>query len=312
MMFYSIRAKILALGLATLALVGTSFLAYSIITTANFKTLHLDVIEKTIAYETEKVNKIITEIEHEAGFFSVLGMLCYKAGSQQFGKELVIENLTNFPVLIGGGFWFEPYAFKKDILRSGFYAFRDRGSGEILTEDNLFMKDYEYHETSWYKEILNGATKPGQVVWTRPYVDDSGTFSLMTTAGSGIFNDDGTLIAITTADWQINEVVKELIALKPTENSFVILCVPEKDYVISSTRTNELTGLSMDSIPWDITSSSFTYNDTNYLRFGKYMNNGWLLSIQIPENEIFAAVESRNERFSIAVVIVTSLLFIRL
>ena len=311
MFFNSIRIKILFLGLVFLVLIGISFLIYSVLTTEHLKLLRLEGIEKTVSYETEKVNKLITEIEHGAVFYSISAMVCFKAQSEKLGGELVIENIKVFPALTAGGFWFEPYAFKKDWLRAGFYSFRDRGSGVVLNDNTFYLDDYDYHHTEWYREIIENITKPYQVVWKKPYLDDSGIYGLMTTAGSGVFDEEGRLIAITTADWEIEEVIRELTAIKPTANSFVILCVPEKDYIISSTRTSETIGLSMShNIPWDITADAFNFNGIDYLRFGKYMDNGWLLSIQIPEREIFAEVEKRNERFSILFIIVFILMLL--
>jgi len=304
MIFNSIRTKIIFLGIFFVALIGTAFLIYSMTTTVNYKSLRLEGIEKTVAFETEKVNKIIAEIEHSAVFYAISGMLCYKAQSVKLGEELVIEYIKNSSVLVGGGFWFEPYSFKKDQLYAGFYAFRDK---DAIVIDNNF-EEFSYHSMVWYREIFANITKPYQVVWARPYVDESETYSLLTTAGTGLFDDDGKLIGITTADWEIDEVIKELIAIKPTANSFVILCVPEKDYIISSTRTSETIGLPMSFIPWDITADAFNFEGIDYLRFGKYMDNGWLLSIQIPEKEIFADVEIQNERFSILIAVVSVLM----
>jgi len=300
---FSIRTKIILIGLIFFTLIGTAFFIYSISTTVNYKTLRLEGIEKTVAFETEKVNKIIAEIEQGAIFYALSGMLSYKSQSIALSEDLIIESVKTLPILSGGGFWFEPYAFKNDILRAGFFAYRDKVSGNVSTDDRFLMEEYDYHSKSWYREIIKNLTSQYNAVWTRPYLDDSG--ALMTTAGAGIFNAEGKLIAVTTADWEIEDVIKELIAIKPTANSFVLLCVPEKDYIISSTRTSETIGLPMSYLPWDITADAFNFNGIDYMRFGKYMDNGWLLSIQIPEKEIFADVEKQNERFSVMVVIVS-------
>ncbi|MCL2184623.1 MAG: SpoIIE family protein phosphatase [Treponema sp.] len=300
---FSIRTKIILIGLIFIALIGIAFFIYSIRTTVNYKSLRLEGIEKTVAFETEKVNKIIAEIEQGTLFYAISGMLAYKSQSIALSEDLIIESVKTIPILSGGGFWFEPYAYKNDILRAGFFAFRDKSTGIVKTDDRFLMEEYDYHTKGWYKEIIENIDSLYNVVWTRPYLDDLG--ALMTTAGSGIFNPEGKLIAITTADWEIEDVIKELVTLKPTANSFVLLCVPEKDYIISSTRTSETIGLPMSYLPWDITADAFNFNGIDYMRFGKYMDNGWLLSIQIPEKEIFADAEKQNERFSIMVVIVS-------
>ena len=309
-MIYSIRTKILFLGLIFVALISIAFFIYSMITTVNYKRLRLEGIEHTVAFETEKVNKTIAEIEHGAVFYAISGTLCYNTKSKELGENLIIEYINSFPFIAGGGFWFEPYAFKSDLMRVGFYAVRGKDARKITIDDSLFLDEYDYHNKGWYREIIENITSSNQVFWTRPYVDDASPSSLMTTAGAGIFDDSGKLMGVATADWEIEDVIRELIAIKPTENSFVILCVPERDYVISSTRTNEIIGLPMSRIPYDITADSFNFNGIDYVRFGKYMDNGWLLSIQIPEYEIIAEVEKQNKRFSILIAIVSVLMFL--
>ena len=303
---FSIRTKILLIGLIFIAFLGAAFFIYSIRTTVNYKSLRLEGIEKTVAFETEKVNKLIAEIEQGALFYAISGMLAFKSQSIALSEDLIIESVKTIPILSGGGYWFEPYTFKNDVLRTGFFAFRDKATGIVRTDDRFIFEEYDYHSKRWYREIIENIDSIYNVVWTRPYLDDLG--ALMTTAGAGIFDTEGKLIAITTADWEIEDLIKELIALKPTANSFVLLCVPEKDYIISSTRTSETIGLPMSYLPWDITADAFNFNGIDYMRFGKYMDNGWLLSIQIPEKEIFADVEKQNENFSALVLIVSAMM----
>ena len=71
----SVRTKILTITLVLIAFLGTAFVLYSIATTRNYKRLRLEGIEKTVAYETEKVNKLIAEMEHGAIEMAVNGLL---------------------------------------------------------------------------------------------------------------------------------------------------------------------------------------------------------------------------------------------
>jgi serine phosphatase RsbU (regulator of sigma subunit)/anti-sigma regulatory factor (Ser/Thr protein kinase) len=298
---FSIRGKILGIALLFIATLGVTFIVYSMITTVNYKRLRLESIDKTVKLETEKVNRIVTVMERAAIFYAIGGKLAYDVQHDDFGKKLAVEFLSNLPMAVGGGFWFEPYAYRTSDLREGAYTFYDKETGKIRMDSNFFMEDYDYHNKEWYREISSRIKRPYQVVWTKPYKDDTGKFSLMTTAGAGIFNDNGKLIAISTVDWEIDNVVKELTALKPTRNSFVLLCAPKEDYIISSTRTNSVTGAPINSLPWDINSDYFKFQGIDYRRFGGYMDNGWYLSIQIPEKEIFEEAEKRNSRFSIII-----------
>ncbi|MDR2702465.1 MAG: SpoIIE family protein phosphatase [Spirochaetaceae bacterium] len=300
---HSLRTKILIIVLVFLALVGTAFVLYSMATTVNYKRLRLEGIRKTVEFETEKANKLIAELEHGAIVLAIDGFIFHQSQVYTISETLVMGYLRSFPEAIGGGFWFEPYTYSKDHYRSSVYAFFDKKTGDIRLDETFNKDEYDYHNKNWYREIFDAVTQPYQVVWTKPYIDDSGSFSLMTTAGAGIYDRNGALIGVSTIDWEIEEVIKELTAIKPTANSFVLLCVPEQDYIISSTRTSSVVGASMKSLPWDIDADSFALEGVTYMRFGRYMDNGWLLSIQIPETEIFAEVENQNNRFSILIAI---------
>jgi sigma-B regulation protein RsbU (phosphoserine phosphatase) len=299
-MIYSLRTKILAIGLVFFALLGSAFVLYSMATTVHYKRLRLEGISKTVEFETEKVNKIIMGMEQGAEILALDGFISHRLQSYDINETLVIGYLNGFEEAVGGGFWFEPYADNKDKYRSNFYAFFDKSLGKIRFDDTFNTDEYDYHSKSWYREIADAITRPYQVVWTKPYVDDSGSFSLMTTAGSGIFSQDK-LIGISTIDWEIDKVINELTAIKPTKNSFVLLCVPEQDYIISGTRESITSGASIKSLLWDINADSFTLDGVQYLRFGRYMDNGWLLSVQIPKTEIFTEVEEQNNRFSLLI-----------
>jgi sigma-B regulation protein RsbU (phosphoserine phosphatase) len=304
---HSLRTKILVIGLVFLAMTSTAFVLYSMATTVNYKRLRLEGIRKTVEFETEKVNKLIAEMERGAIDMAVDGLIHHQLQPSAIGEALVLRYLGSFLEAVGAGFWFEPYACSNEKYYSSVYAFFDKAIGAARLDDTFNKEEYDYHHKNWYREIIDAVTRPYHVVWTKPYIDDSGSFSFMTTAGAGIF-DDGKLIGVSTVDWEIDDVITELTAIKPTENSFVLLCVPDQDYVISSTRTNSVTGASIKSLPWDINADSFALEGVNYMRFGRYMDNGWLLSIQIPETEIFSEVERENSRFSLLIALLSAVI----
>jgi sigma-B regulation protein RsbU (phosphoserine phosphatase) len=264
-----------------------------------FAILRIESIKKTVEFETEKVNKIIAGLEQNAIVVANNGLLFYQSQSHNVGESLLLNYLRNFPDAIASGFWFEPYAYNKDTLRTGIWATRDKD--DVRIDIRASTDKYDYHDREWYLEIVKAIKEPYKVVWTKPYIDDNDP--LVVTAGAGIY-DDGKLIGVSTIDWEIETVIKELTAIKPTENSFVLLCVPEQDYIISSTRTNSVIGASIKSLPYDVNADYFTFAGTLYLRFGVYMDNGWLLSIQIPRHEIFSEGEERVKHFLVIFAII--------
>ena len=313
----SIRSKILVIVLAFLALMGIAFVVYSVFITDNYKQLRREGIEKIVEFETEKVNKKIAEIERGAIHFAISGVLCYDSKSIEIGEESVLEYLFSYPDAEGGGFWFEPYAFDAGVLRLGVYAYYNDALEFYVLDETMYVDDilnideYDYHNMSWYLDIIDAVSAPYEVVWTRPYIDDSGSFSLMTTAGAGIYNNDGILVGVSIIDWKIESVVAELMAIKPTDNSFVLLCEPERDYIISNTYGEQgvssyNSGESLDSLSWDIYADTFVLDGVAYIVFDRVMDNDWSLSVCIPISEMFAEVENQNVRFSIIIIIAVS------
>ena len=305
---HSIRAKILAIALVFLAFIGAAFLCYSLLTTAYYKDLRLNGIEKTIESETEKVNTMIAGIERSAIFAATYGSLLYKTQSEDRGINFILDYMRSFPTAIGVGFWFEPYAYDSDTLRAGIFAYFDKEAGELRLDDSFVMAEYDYHNAEWYRELKSAIKEPNQVAWDKPYFDDNESLTLITTAGAGLFDEDGKLIAISTVDWEIQEVIEELSAIKPSENSFVILCAPERDYIISCTNTDVSAGASLDSIPWDLHAYRFELNGVAYLSFNRIMDNGWELLVLIPEKEIYFEVVRQNSRFSLIIALFSVLI----
>ncbi|MCL2277750.1 MAG: SpoIIE family protein phosphatase [Treponema sp.] len=311
MKIITIRAKIILIVLAFLAAIGSVFFIYSLSITENYKTLRLSGIKQLVDFEAEKINKIIAEIERSAIFYALGGRITYETGYKELGEMLSVEYLSSFPVAVGAGFWFEPYEFNKKQRRAGFYAFYDKKKGKIHLDDTFLINEYDYHNQNWYREIIDNLTQDAdlfpehkyRVAWTKPYVDDTGSRSLMVTAGAGVFNEEGKIIAISTVDWDIDDIVRELVGLNFTKNSFVLICEPNKDYVVSCTRANVKTGSSVSEIPWDIFEERIIIKKTQYINFSKFLDNGALINIYIPENEMYAEVEERNELYSLLIAV---------
>ncbi|MDR0311798.1 MAG: HAMP domain-containing protein, partial [Acidobacteriota bacterium] len=298
---HSLRTKILTIVLAFLAFIGAAFVLYSMVTTMNYKRLRLENTQRIVDFETEKVNKEIAEVERSAITFALNGFLFYTSQSYDVGITSVLEYMRTYPGAVGGGFWFEPYAYNKGIRYIGMYAFFDEKSGGLRLSESNADDPNDYYSKNWYRELVDAITRPNQVAWTKPYVDDSDSLRLMTTAGAGIFNERGELIGVSTVDWGMEEIIKTLSGVSLTKNSSVLLSAPGQDYIISGTRADSGIGASVKSLPYDINADSFELDGVSYLQFGRFMNNGWLMSVQIPEREIFAEIERQNNRFSVII-----------
>lgn len=315
----SLRLKIVAIVFSFLAVFSLGFFIYSVTTTSNYRQLRMQAVEKTVEFESEQVNKTIREMQQNAIDLANAGRDFYFHGSHepQQGQDIVIQNFTGFPASVGGGIWYEPYSLMAGEKRVCYYACFDPGLGRVRYDEGFITDTYDYHTQSWYLEISASANEAYNTVWTSPYYDDAGTFALMTTVGAGIYNEMGQFVGMSTVDWEIQSVVNNLSAIAPTQNSFVLLASLRDDYILSNTydNTSSETGGSLEHISWfselslpeggQVGISTVMVNGAEYTAFSRSMDNGWLLSVQIPAGELFAEVEKSNQVFSVVLVIAT-------
>ena len=307
-------------------LIVAAFAVYSKAVTANYRQLRTDEVSKTVAFESERVGKAIAEMERNAVDLALAGRQFYLAGGRpdRFGVSISVENFSAFTAAIGGGIWFEPYAIDADTRRVCYYAFFDPSAGGVRHDPDYESEAYDYHTQMWYTTVAAGLVEKYDTVWTAPYYDDVGTYSLMTTVGAGIYDDSGRFVGMSTVDWQIQSMVDRLSDIKPTRNSFVLLASPHDDYIISNTYRRGLgqTGSSLSVLPWYeelrysdgagdyVGIGSFTEGGVEYISFSRQFDNGWLFSIQIPAREIFAEIEARNNQFMFIIAVSSIALFV--
>jgi sigma-B regulation protein RsbU (phosphoserine phosphatase) len=308
--FISVRTKILLIVFGFFFVSSSAFAFYSFFSISDYKRIRLENVRKEIELETETVNKVIAQIGQAAMFSASVARTTLKNQSRELGEELTYQIMRNTDVAAGVGFYFAPYRFNPRIRQAGVYAFIAE-NGDVKMEDFAYVEtQYDYLKSGWYIEISRLLDRPNKVVWTRPYIDDSGTYSLMTTAGAGVFDEDGNLIALSTVDWKISEIIEKLTEIKPSKGSFAILSAPEKDLIISNTLTKDGTGEALSDLSWDINADYFELDGTKFMTFNRVMDNGWLLSILVPAKEIFAEVEARTTIFIIITIILVILMLL--
>jgi len=315
----SVKLKILAIVLSSFTVIAVAFTLYLQATTANYRQLRTDDIAKIVAYESERVGKIIAEMERNAVDLALAGRQFFQTSGRtdELGRSISVENFSAFKAAVGGGIWFEPYALSAGVRRVCYYAFFDPLLNAVRYDPDFETEEYDYHTQMWYTTIAAGLGGKGKydTVWTAPYYDDSGTNSLMTTVGAGIYDGSGHFVGMSTVDWQIQSMVDRLSAIKPTENSFVLLASPKDDYILSATHEGgaELTGASLRNLPWygdqrftdggAVNIGRFIESGVEYLSFSRLFDNGWLFSVQIPALEIFAEIEMRNNQFTVIIAV---------
>lgn len=139
----------------------------------------------------------------------------------------IIDSMVeaNRSVIIGGSITFVP----------GFY----HGQGELfmeyasfdadgnLVEKHLGNDEYDYTTMEWYTEAV--ARRRG--IWSEPYFDEGGADVLMTTYSLPLIDISGNVYAVVTADVPLSELVADVDARRPYEDSYAFILSKEGTYL---------------------------------------------------------------------------------
>ena len=219
-----------------------------------------------------------------------------------------------------------------------FYACRDE-KGNVTKQDGYDSDEYNYHQQCWYREIKKQleqqreeARKAGKenafsVAWSEVYYEKIGSKSCMATVGAGIYHD-GEFMGMSTVDWQLQDVFEQLSKLPVLKPGFVLLIDPRYDSILMDTRDynpkeedeSKHQFKDVKSLPWffeielpthrKVKYSGFTLNDsvthneltldgTRMHSFGRLLDNGMMLLIQVPAYELTKDLSAHTRRASI-------------
>ncbi|MBR6231806.1 MAG: SpoIIE family protein phosphatase [Alphaproteobacteria bacterium] len=194
---------------------------------------------------------------------------------------------------MGNGIWFEPYKISKDQKAVCIHALWENGKIGMLP--SCVRGDYNYFERNWYAEIIQDLKAGKKISWTRPYKSSEVEF-LMTTVGVGLY-DQKELVGIAMVDWQMDTILKSILKIKPTPNSFVLFADKTNDYIIATTEqginNNSIFGKPLKTLKWYSKNLQegyvFDYKGTSYIPYIKQLNNGLFLIVNVPLFELFGA-----------------------
>ncbi|MBQ9245035.1 SpoIIE family protein phosphatase [bacterium] len=296
-MLKSIKFKVFFNVFLTLLLLIVVIFCFNFILYQKSKKIILDSFNRYTSIEAENINKKIMAIEDNALDLAIFGRVYYEIKQKrEFLEKFVIKVFENYSESLGGGIWFEPYSINPNECFHNIYAYRNH-QDKIVIDKQFETKEYNYHNQKWYKEIMSQLKAGKKTAWSSPYFEKVGSNSLMVTAGAGIYKNNK-LIGMSTVDWEIGSILKSVLAIKPTNNSFVLFADRNNDYILVSTdkylNNNELIGKSVSNIPWYndnlINLTYFTYHNTKYIPYVKHLDNGMILIINIPKWELFRLI----------------------
>ena len=294
MLFNTVKSKIILISALMLVTISVLLTFFAYIYMQNGKSLLLKSYSYRISNFAERINKDIIRIENNAQDLALQGEMFYQIDKNRNMALFTTKNIfENYPHSLGGVIWFEPYIVFPHEKLFCIYVYRNKAN-EVVPDKEFETEEYNYPNKSWYKEIKSELTPDDNVAWSLPYYEKEGSNTLMVTAGSGIYSN-GKIVGISTVDWEIESIIKSVSEMKPTPNSFAMFGDKAHNSIIASNDpyadNSSLLGKPLDTLEWYNENlkkiTYFDYHGKKYIPYVKNLDNGMVLIICIPKNELF-------------------------
>ncbi|MDL2286725.1 SpoIIE family protein phosphatase [Desulfococcaceae bacterium OttesenSCG-928-F15] len=313
----TIRAKIVLVIVFVIAALSFAMILLFAHTLSNYKALQIAGCRSLIAMHSDDINDAIHKLQDNALELALNGELFFRHLEKRsvFGRYAVMQNFRINTLAVGGGIWYEPFFLDPEKERVCFYAFNK--NGHIVFDEGFESDTYHYPSQSWYLSIKKQIVEEKKTyAWTRPYVDGAGTQALMTTVGGGIYNEQGQFVGMSTVDWRIEDIITQVVAVRPTENSFVLLADFENDFILALTDGSwkgDPEGASLKTLSWFDAHApaerEMVYEGVHYLSFKNRLDNNMLVIINIPTEELFKDI-TRDFKYMVIILVASVLLVI--
>jgi diguanylate cyclase (GGDEF)-like protein len=125
-------------------------------------------------------------------------------------------HLERYPIIYGGGYWFEPYFFGPETKYYGPFMYKKDDKAHLTW---IYSgPEYDYFRHQWYK---NGTTTNLDIVWTEPFIDEVSQVDMIT--GTSAIRRAGKFIGVTTVDVSLKKLQDYVQQIRVGENGFAFI-----------------------------------------------------------------------------------------
>jgi sigma-B regulation protein RsbU (phosphoserine phosphatase) len=245
----------------------------------------------------------------------------YRLDSPDYIYSITERLLQNNEFIYGSAVAFEPNYFSSQGYYFSPYSYRDE-NGEIKSKQ-LGTDTYDYHYMDWY-QIPKLLSKP---YWSEPYYDDGGGEKMMTTYSKPLYDSDGKLYAIITADLSLEwltDLVGQIQAFETSYNLMVsrnasFIVHPDHDLILNETifsstygdKDESLVKLQDDIINGRAGEVLRTKEDDKFFVFySPVETTQWTVAIVCPRSELYMQVKALRAMLIILGVIALLLMIV--
>lgn len=150
----------------------------------------------------------------------------HRLSSPDFMYDITEYLLQNNDFIFGSAVSFEPDYFASQGHYFSPYSYRDE-KGEIQSKQ-LGNDSYDYHYMDWYQipKLLNNA------YWSEPYFDHGGGEVMMTTYSKPLYDKDGKLYAIISADLSLGWLTELVGNIQAFEKSYNLMVSRNASFIV--------------------------------------------------------------------------------
>ena len=183
-----------------------------------FQQARRSVSEEAVEQAQVKLSNAILQIDNvlnsvEVALENLSWMVPEKLENPEYMYELTRQVLRSNPYVVGSAIAFEPSFYADRGVLFSPYSYRlDEG----IQSKQLGTEDYEYHYMEWYQipKLL------GKPYWSEPYYDNGGANLIMTTYSLPLYDSNGEMYAVFTADISLEWFAEKVNEVKLYPNSF--------------------------------------------------------------------------------------------
>lgn len=260
-------------------------------------TLEIDLTLNNIENSVVNMQWVIEENLHDTAY---LYHITHEIVNQS--NEIIGSAIAFVPNFFEGKYYFSPYSYVDEKRQN-------------ITSKQLGNDKYNYFEMEWFKVSFE-SKKPH---WSKPYFDEGGGQTLMSTFSFPLLDSKGNVFAILTADISLKWLNEKINSLKPYLNSkTILLChdgtfisdnpnyIGNEETIFNAAQTHQsvhIEQLGKKMVAGD--SGTFQIPDKDSTSFAVYgpLYNGWSTAIISPYNDVFA----HAMRMNLIITIVSSL-----
>lgn len=239
--------------------------------------------KNALATVSARVNGAVMTVESATR--SNVWMIEENASDPEFMLHLTGQFVASHERLMGS-----IVAFREDFYKSkgkyyAPYSSRDENTGVV--ESKVVGSDkYDYFGMDWYCNPL----EEGKPCWCEPYFDKGAGNVLMTTYSIPLFDKDGKMYAVHTADVSLGRLKSDLEAIRPFENSYTLVMTAAGRSITSVYDTGILSFMQKMNKGDEGMSKFISDDGDRYTVVYGPLANGWSAAIVCPDSDIYRSV----------------------